>query len=298
MDDNEQKDIDAAIEAASAEAEETPAATDADAPATDAGAETPATDDAPEDGGDGGKGGDAPEDGAKFSPDDALVERAVKAGLSLADARSFTSKDSMERILAALEATASAPKEKGKDAPGDGVSAGDGEGKGGNPLDEIPELSEDEGYDEGLVAAFNGLRRLAIQQSETIRKLAEAGNAAKAADRFTKLCDTLDESVRNGMDETARATLKKQFDILSAGYKATNTEKKDADIFAEAAKLALGDRIAESAAAKRAEALEKRKSLALAKPGGEGGAGRKTGAGYDDDPAAAAAAEIRKELGL
>ena len=48
---------------------------------------------------------------------------------------------------------------------------------------------------------------------------------------------------------------------------------------------------------KKAEALAKRRNLALAKPGGEGAA-RKVNGSDIDDPAAQAAAEIRAELGL
>lgn len=313
--DNEDQNIDAAIDAAEAQVAEETADTTA-TPST--GADTPsaeAKDDAPADGGGeaaddaadtpaegSGEGGEAKGDGEEkpkmFMPSDAQIERAIRSGLSLLDTMSIGSNEALETILSRLEGTPSGKTDKAG-AAGDDDSAGAGKGEGADdPLAGIPELSADDGYDEDLVAAFNGLRRLAMQQSETIRQLAEAGATAKAQDRFTQLVGTLDESVRNGMDDSSRAALKKQYDVLAAGYKALNAEKKDTDIFAEAAKLALGDRVAQATAFKKAEALERRKGLALAKPGGEGGAGRRRGAVSDDDPAAAAAAEIRAELGL
>ena len=297
MDENEQIDNESIINAAeAAETAENETQVETEEAPTEGESSSADVDDAEDVGGgeaqteDGG-------DGKPFEPDDALFERAVKAGLSLADARSFKSKDSMERILTALEATASKPKEtEGEDAPADEGSGAEGD-DAQSALAQIPELSEDEGYDEGLVAAFNGLRRLAIQQSETIANLVKAGESAKAKDRFSQLVDTLDESVRKGMDAPTRSHLKKQYDILAAGYKAMNTEKKDDEIFKEAATLALGDRLSEAALKSKADALAKRRNLALAKPGGEGAA-RKVNGSDSDDPAAQAAAEIRAELGL
>ena len=297
MEENERQELEAAIDAAEAAENGTPTETAETTETPTDGEPSPAEGaESAENGGE-EQPADSGGDDKPFEPEDALVERAIKAGLSLADARSFKSKDSMERILTALEATASKPNEtEGEDAHADEGSGADGD-DAQSSLAQIPELSEDEGYDEGLVAAFNGLRRLAIQQSETIANLVKAGESAKAKDRFSHLVDTLDESVRKGMDAPTRSHLKKQYDILSAGYKAMKTEKKDDEIFKEAATLALGDRLSEAALKSRADALAKRRNLALAKPGGEGAA-RKLNGSDSDDPAAQAAAEIRAELGL
>lgn len=260
MDENELKEIDAAIDAATAGEQGKETADKLEAPETPAQPEEAETQGAEAEVGD--DGGEAAE---PFAPDDALVERAVKAGLSLADARAFTSKDSMERILTALEATAPKTGENNDAGGDDDFSAAADDPFADVDLDEI---------DENIVKAMKAMSAQNAAMRKEIETLKMAGESAKAQDRFSQLVGTLDESVQKGMDAATRSHLKKQFDILSAGYKATNTEKKDADIFAEAAKLAIGDRMTESAERKKAEALAKRKSLALAKPGGEGAARR------------------------
>lgn len=234
----------------------------------------------PEKGGDGG-------DPAPFSPDDALVERAVKAGLSLADARSFTSQDVMERVCAALESKSAKPADDPSGRDGADTAAADGEDTG---IDQIPELSEDEDYDPKLVSAFNGMKKLLAAQQQTIAKLLRAGASARAEDAFGKLTETLDESVRRSLDAASRSSLRKKYDVLAAGYKAANADMTDADIFKEAAELVLGDRIRKAAAETRAESLEKRKSLRLAAPGGEQGA-RRAQSGEDADREIAAILE-------
>lgn len=180
------------------------------------------------------------EEPAKPTIDDALMERAVKAGISLADARSFASPEALERICTALEAkgaTTGADNPAGDDKGDEGVDGGF------NP-ESIPELSEDE-YDADLVKVFNGLRSLVIQQGETIKALEEAGKAAAA----------------------------------EAAKKSAEAE--------EAAKA--------KAEAEKAAALEKRKSLRLAAPGGVPGKTRQTGGEDGDD--AELIAELERKFG-
>jgi hypothetical protein len=195
--------------------------------------------------------------------DDALVERAVKAGISLSDARSFASSEVLERIVASMETkadTTDAPK-----GDEDNAAAGEDHDVSGLP----PELSEDDGYDPGIVSAFNAMRSMVQKQSEVIATLSRENLAGKADSYFNSLVGTLDESVQKGLDESARTNLRDKFELLVAGYRASGQDKNIKDVFAEAAKLALGDAPAKAAAAKRADALEKRKGLALAKPGSE-----------------------------
>lgn len=206
--------------------------------------------------------------------EDALVERAVKAGMSLADARSFTSSEVLGRIVESMEAKAPRP-----DAPNgdeENPAAGEDHDDSGLP----PELSEDDGYDPGIVSAFNAMRSMVQKQNETIARLSRESLAGKADSYFNSLVGTLDESVRKGMDDSAKTNLRDKFELLVAGYRASGQDKDIKDVFAEAAKLALGNAPAKAAEEKRAAALEKRKSLALAKPGSERANRKPTG---DDD---------------
>jgi hypothetical protein len=152
---------------------------------------------------------------------DELVERAVKAGISLADTRTFTDPKVLERTIALVE----------KSAPKAETKTDDGDKGGGDEIsaDNLPaELSPDE-YDEGLVKSFNGMRSLLIEQGKLIARFAKEWDSSKA-------------------EREAEAAAKAQA----------------------------------QAEAKKKAALEKRKGLALAKPGGESGAIPKKNIGVGD----------------
>ena len=224
------------------------------------------------------------EEGKETSPDtssaidDALVERAVKAGLSIADARSFTSGEVLSRIVDSLEGKAK-PDAQNKDGGDDPSTPNARQDDSALP----PELSEDDGYDPGLVAAFNGMRNMLQKQNEIIASFSNERAAKERDSYFDSLVDTLDEPVRKGMDNSSRKRLRDQFDVLVSGYASLGMEKNIADVFKEAAKIALGEDIAKAAADRKAKALEGRRNLAIARPGGEGGArAAKGGEGGDD----------------
>jgi len=158
-----------------APAEDSPV--DGDKPdATKGGGEAvaPETQDAPEatdgdkpDGADVEDGGDG-----EATISDELIERAVKAGISLADTRTFTDPKVLERTIALVEGK-STPK---PDTTDDGNGGGDG-----ISADNLPaELSDDE-FDEGLVKAFNGMRSLLIEQGRLLAKYAKEWDSSKAA---------------------------------------------------------------------------------------------------------------------
>lgn len=169
---------------------------------------------------DGADGADGEDGEATIS--DELIERAVKAGISLADTRTFTDPKVLERTIALVEGKSGSKP----DTTTDGGNKGNGEGFS---ADNLPaELSEDE-FDEGLVKAFNGMRNLVIEQGKLLAKYAKEWDSSKAA-------------------QEAEAAAKAQA----------------------------------QAEAKKKAALEKRKSLALAKPGGESGAIPKKNIGVGD----------------
>lgn len=271
MDENELKEIDAAIDASAAAEDQGQGQGEDQGNGNGEDVAQTAEGEAVNDEADGESGSHENEgggDGEKpqpYCPDDATIERGVRAGLSLKDIMSIGSNEAMEAILDKLGATAPKSEENNEAGGDDDISAADGDPFADVDLDEI---------DENIVKAMKAMSAQNAAMRKEIETLKKAGESARAQDRFSQLVGTLDESVQKGMDAATRSHLKKQFDILSAGYKATGTEKKDADIFAEAAKLAIGDRMTESAERKRAEALAKRKNLALAKPGGEGAARR------------------------
>jgi len=125
---------------------------------TEQNAETPQADIQPDGGED-----------AAFTPDDGMIERAVRAGMSLSDAKSIPSKEMFERFVGVLE------KGNGRSEPTN-AEGGDG--------DEIPaldlsDLTEELGYDPTLVSKLNAIKGIVDRQAKLIAKLS-AGNTPKA----------------------------------------------------------------------------------------------------------------------
>lgn len=192
-----------------------------------------------------------------YTPDDATVERAVKAGLSLADAKALPNAEMTERIIAALEAKAPSETtpEEPKAADDDDLSV------------VAAEFTEDNGYEPNMVKLVQNLVK-------RIGTLEAAGASAAKASFFDSQFSGLDSSVRSHVDAVRKSQLKSKFDMLEAGYKATKADVKREDVFKEAVNLALGDLVQKASEERKTSKLTQRKTLALARPGGESGARR------------------------
>lgn len=212
----------------------------------------------------------------RFVPDDALIERAVKAGLSVSDAKEFTSAEMAERFIGKLEESA------GTKTKADGQKEDEGEG---SPADEIPDLADDGDYDPQIVQLFKVMKSVIGRQSKELASLKSAGEAAAKQSYFDSKFDGLDQGVRSHVDAAKRSQLKAKFDMLEAGYKAVNAKVDRDAVFNEAVSLAIGDIVQKAKSDSKADALSKRKSLALARPGGE--SGQKNGAANADNEIAA-----------
>ena len=178
---------------------------------------------------------DAPE---AFEIGDAEIERAVKAGMSIADARSFKDKSAFERVCSLLE---------GKAAPADGDASKASKDSGDKPKDgdedsadfDVPDITEDEEFDPKLVKLGSVVRKM----GDALKSLREENKALR-------------EMVgKSGEDQAER-------------------ERKEAE---------------------KAAALEKRKSLRLAPPGGEPGKRKEK---TEDDVMAEVASEISSKFGI
>lgn len=201
-----------------------------DAPAAAPAEETPPKDDAP------APKADAPE---AFEIGDAEIERAVKAGMSIADARSFKDKAAFERVCSLLE---------GKGAPKDGETSSTTstdsddkpkDGDGDSADFDVPDITEDEEFDPKLVKLGSVVRKM----GDALKSLREENKALR-------------EMVgKSGEDQAER-------------------ERKEAE---------------------KAAALEKRKSLRLAPPGGEPGKRKEK---TEDDVMAEVASEISSKFGI
>lgn len=201
-----------------------------DAPAATPAEEIPPKDDAP-----------APEAGAAeaFEIGDAEIERAVKAGMTVADARAFKDKAAFERVCSLLE---------GKGAPKDGETPpktstdSDDKPKDGDDDSadfDVPELTEDEEFDPKLVKLGAVVRKM----GDALKSLREENKSLREmAGKF--------------------------------GEEKAERERKEAE---------------------KAAALEKRKSLRIAPPGGEPGKRKEK---TEDDVMAEVASEIASKFGI
>lgn len=203
-----------------------------------------------------------------FAADDELIERAVKAGLSIEDAKAFKSAEQADRILSKLEAASATPPRK-EEANGKQESE-----DAGFPVkdfeDAIKNMEEDGDYDPGILKMFKGMSAVLKQQSETIASLKKAGATAEATSFFDQQVNSLGEGVAKHLDAASRSKLESKFRMLERAYEGDKSMTREG-IFKEAATLAIGDLLAKADAESKAAKLNERRNLALARPGGERG---------------------------
>lgn len=205
---------------------------------------------------------------------DTLIERAVKAGLSLADAKAFQQPEALERICVTLEKHAGTEEKQKKDDTQPPEVDPD-------PLASIPDL-DPETYDENVVAGFKAMKEIIRKQQEALSGIQREGKA-RAGSWFDSQVAALGEAfvdvVGNGdrakldpaSPQAAKlAELKGKFDVLEAGYKAAGQSVEQAAVFKEAVAIVLGDVQAKTDASLKAGALEKRKALHINRPSGVG----------------------------
>lgn len=206
---------------------------------------------------------DGDKDGDKAVTDD-LIERAVKAGLSLKDAQSITDPELLTRVVERIESTQKAADEKlpagekKEDAQDDDAS---------DPLDGIPDLDPEE-YDEKIVAGFKAMKDIIKLQRQELSamKTRSGGDGDAITKQLQKLGQDYADAAPAGSGE--RAELEKKLRVLKAGYKAAGEEIAENDLFAEAAKMVLGDVVDEGKAARKADQVAARKKLHLGRPSG------------------------------
>lgn len=206
-----------------------------------------------------------------LSEERALFERGIKAGLSIEDLTAIPTHAMAEKIVAMAEKSAGIVTNK----------KGEGEGDE-SPADELAkaleEMKNDGEYDPKILGLLEGL----YKENQTLKK---AGQTADRDGFLKGQFASLDENVRSHVDAVRLAKLKSKFDMLEAGYKAQGAKVTREDVFKEAAQLALGDLMGKAAEERKAAALEQRKNIRLARPGGEVGQVRRNGPATEEDVA-------------
>jgi len=186
---------------------------------------------------------------------DEHIERAVKAGLSMAEARQFGSASLLDTMVSKLEAGKTAASDDGKPADESAESTDE------DPLAAIPDLDPEE-YDEGIVKGFAAMKGL-------IKSL-QAGQSATSVDWFDSQVSGLDEAVSTAItsDPAKLKGVRDKLSVLEAGYKAAGQDVPRDTIFQEAVRIAMGDAIAQSAVDAKAGKLGKRSTQHINRPAG------------------------------
>jgi hypothetical protein len=181
---------------------------------------------------------------------DDLIERAVKAGIPLKDARAFTSPSALESIVSLL----------GGKKPSDDNSA---EQDGNEPdssddlLAEFPELDPDD-YDEKIIAGFNSMKNAIMKLVGENKSLSQKLASSAESDFLSgKIAATGQQAI------AASGEIRRKFGILEAGYKAVGEKVSKDDIFSEALSMVVGD--ASASESKKAEAAAKRETQQLSR---------------------------------
>lgn len=208
---------------------------------------------------------------------DSHIERAIKAGMTIADAKSFASVESFERVCSMLET---------KNGGDDSSAADAGSGDENNVLDSIPDLDPDE-YDEAIVNAFKSVKNVLKQQLAVNADLRQRGTQSEVDwvdAQIQGLGEQYAEAVGAGAktalapgsaQATKRAEVERKFKALEAGYKATGDDVARDAVFKEAVSLTLGDVAAKADAAKKEAALATRKKQMLNRANGANVASKK-----------------------
>lgn len=207
--------------------------------------------------------GDDVKDGKKDDPPtvaDDIIERAVKAGMSIADARTFQTAEALGRMCDMLE--------KGTKAEKVGDKAGQSEADA-DPLAGVEDLDPEQ-YDDKLVTMFKGLKDVIRKQHEAIIGLKRSSETDGKAVWFEGKVKSLgDEYVKAlGADKAKRTLLEDKFAVLQAGYKAAGKTVDDGDVFKDAVSLVLGDVQLKEQVSVKAKALADRRMKHIARPGG------------------------------
>ena len=198
-----------------------------------------------------------------FAPDDAFVERAIRAGLALADVKAFTTKEAAERVLAVLEEKSTSTKGKKGDDSAEEPAAE-------TSLPEIDESVLDD-LDPSIAELIKSQHTALKALSAEVSTLKKAGTTAEAKGFFETQYGALDEKVRSHVDAVKKTQLKQKFDLLEKGYKAAGEKVDRETIFKEAVSITLSDAMTKAAAEAKSAKVASRKGLVIAPPGGSSG---------------------------
>ena len=194
-------------------------------------------------------GGDDPE-----AITDEMLERAIKSGMTMAEARQYTDAKLLGQMCDRLN------KQSGQGDNADNDGAGDSDNSADDLLSTIPDLDPDE-YDEKVVEGFKALKKIVGQQAATISELKGANTAGRQSwfdGKAANLGDAFDKEFKQHPEK--RDALQDQYEVLKAGYEASGKDIDPDTVFQQAVTITLGDVVVKAANDHTASRLKKRSS--------------------------------------
>jgi len=234
-----------------------------------------------DEGGEGDKG-----DGATTAPEppvsrvsDYVLTRAVRAGLTLEDARQFGNDEALLRIVDRIEAAQKTETKQATETEED-------------PFAKLPKL-DPEVYEPEVIKTFEALTEIVKKQQEEIRSFrshqentntaAQQAQAREVEQWFDKQVESLGEEFQDALGSGGYSTLDRgssqfanrdkianQMAVLLAGYQAAGQQAPPRDeVFGAAAKLVLADQFDKAREKKLASELAKRSKQHISRASGQ-----------------------------
>ena len=214
------------------------------------------------------------------APDDALIERAVIAGMSLADARAVPDAEALGRFVGMLEAKAQKPGDDDDDGKG-----GNNDGEEESLADSLPDL-DPERYNDDMVQFGKTSKDIIRKLEQQVRDASKPTDAAieqaarESTDWFDgkiealgdEYVDVLGKGNRAAIDANSsqfgkRRDIAEKVAVLASGYEQNGKHVDRNALFDEAARLVIGDKMREVAAARKTRDAAKREKQRISKPG-------------------------------
>lgn len=211
-------------------------------------------------------GGEAPETGSeKDVPpviSDEHIERAVKAGMTMSDAREFRTPEALERVVARLEAVAESGGEEAAGKEDDGE-----EDKPKDSFSSIPDL-DPEVYDEEIVKGFSAMKDIIRSQHSEIAELRNQYGEG-SVDWFQGEVGKLGNEASDALKEAGKSeALESKFRVLISGYEVEGQEIDRSAVFKEAAVAVVGEAMSKDVDAEKSGKLKRRSRQHISRPQG------------------------------
>ena len=213
--------------------------------------------------------------------DESLLERAVRAGMTLADAKAISNGDVLERLVGKFESSQDATSK-------DDVDSKDDAGKEEEDLfANIPELNSDD-YPEELVSVFNGLKEGMIKQQAIIKELSSKPQSSESSNNsesvafvswFDSKVSELGEdfepvlgkgsftTLSDSKTKVARERIVRHMDVVANDFISEGLEVPSQDeVFKLAAKSAFSEKFEEIEGRKIAERSKQRSKKVIRQP--------------------------------